>query len=436
MFVGAVGIDENLELLAKWLDRCTQTIPAKEGNKQPNLFLPFNGFNPNSGFRCEMVFDDSLCRKLTNSDIRKITKSKSSLSDRIDAAVLLYLDHVKFLAMHRNVDVIMCVIPDSLFSKITGKKSLKEEDTLEQEDTDTFENNFRRSLKAKAMAYGKPIQLVRETTLKEGKASKAQQDDATRAWNMCVALYYKSHYTTIPWRIPEDRNTPSTCHIGVGFYWSRDRTEVSTSLAQIFDELGNGVILKGTPVQVEKHNKRPYLNEEQAYQLLSKALAEYKFAVGSMPGRLVLHKTSNYREDEKEGYLAAVGEFGISTVDFVTIMDSNFRLFRKGQYPVHRGSRVSIDEQREILFTRGAVEFYRTYPGMYIPKPIEIRLAETDSSAERICKEILSLTKMNWNNTQFDRKYPITLACAHNVGEIMKYLPENQTPQINYSFYM
>ncbi len=51
-------------------------------------------------------------------------------------------------------------------------------------------------------------------------------------------------------------------------------------------------------------------------------------------------------------------------------------------------------------------------------------------------REILSLTKMNWNNTQFDRKFPITIDCSRNVGEILKYVSPEQKPQIKYSFYM
>ena len=44
---------------------------------------------------------------------------------------------------------------------------------------------------------------------------------------------------------------------------------------------------------------------------------------------------------------------------------------------------------------------------------------------------------MNWNNTQFDGKYPITIACARKVGEVMKYLTQKDAePQISYSFYM
>lgn len=59
----------------------------------------------------------------------------------------------------------------------------------------------------------------------------------------------------------------------------------------------------------------------------------------------------------------------------------------------------------------------------------------SDESPTFIAREVLGLPKMNWNNTQFDGKYPVKLGCARKVGEVMKYL-ENDRPQIRYGFYM
>jgi argonaute-like protein implicated in RNA metabolism and viral defense len=97
---------------------------------------------------------------------------------------------------------------------------------------------------------------------------------------------------------------------------------------------------------------------------------------------------------------------------------------------------ISLEDKRHILYTRGSVEYYRTYPGLYIPAPLEIRIVESDVSPKVLCEEILALSKMNWNNTQFDGKYPITIGCARKVGEIMKYLEPSEKPQIRYAFYM
>jgi hypothetical protein len=51
-----------------------------------------------------------------------------------------------------------------------------------------------------------------------------------------------------------------------------------------------------------------------------------------------------------------------------------------------------------------------------------------------IAKEILGLTKMNWNNSQFDGGEPITLRVARQVGSILKYLGLEYEPY--YRYYM
>ena len=186
----------------------------------------------------------------------------------------------------------------------------------------------------------------------------------------------------------------------------------------------------------DKNDKRPHLSNEQSYSLLKDALIKYKFALGMMPGRLVLHKTSNYYEDEMDGFIKAMEEANITEYDIITVMETELRFFRNNLYPPVRGSLFSLSEERHILYTRGSVHQYQTYPGMYIPAPIEIRIVKNVSSVKTICREILGLTKMNWNNTQFDNKYPITIACARRVGEIMKYLGDKDIPKESYAFYM
>jgi len=265
--------------------------------------------------------------------------------------------------------------------------------------------------------------------------AKGQQDDATKAWNFCTAIYYKAS-RTVPWRLPTNPNRPSVCYVGIGFYRSRDRRILHSSLAQVFDELGNSVILRGTPVGLDKQDRKPHLTMEQAHDLLMQALREYEIALNTPPGRLVVHKSSNYTEAELEGFRQAANEMRVRTMDFTSILDTNMRLIRDGSYPPYRGTGIKLDDNNHILYTRGSVEYYRTYTGMYPPQPLDVRVVDADESADTICAEILSLTKMNWNNTQFDGKYPITLACARKVGQIMKYLEAGDVPQISYSFYM
>ena len=63
-------------------------------------------------------------------------------------------------------------------------------------------------------------------------------------------------------------------------------------------------------------------------------------------------------------------------------------------------------------------------------------IAYTNESHKTIAAEILALTKMNWNNTQLDNAMPITIKAARQVGEILKYVPDDAYLESNYCYYM
>lgn len=432
IFVGGVGTSNCIDLLGKWIERCRGVIAVSSDVKQENLRVPFCGFNAGSGFGADIKFSNHLSRTLKNSELKEIL-SINNRTQRVQKAIEYYYENIKFLSQNRHVDVIVCVIPESLY-KVVANEEQPGQEALEADDPQYEELNFRRALKAKAMPLGKPLQLLRQVSLDEAKVS-GQQDDATKAWNFCTALYYKSG-PTIPWKLEQDTARASSCAVGISFYRSKDRRTLNTSLAQIFDELGNGLILRGTPVEFDKDDRMPRLTGQQAHDLLMAALNEYRVALKTFPARVVIHKTSNYTEEEIDGFESAAREINIDAVDFVTILDARLRLFRNGNYPPYRGTFASLDRDRHLLYTRGSVWYYQTYPGLYVPQPIEMRIVQSEESPAFIAQEILGLTKMNWNNTQFDGKYPVTLGCSRKVGEIMKYLTEATTPQIRYGYYM
>lgn len=110
---------------------------------------------------------------------------------------------------------------------------------------------------------------------------------------------------------------------------------------------------------------------------------------------------------------------------------------RPGDYPPLRGTALRLDDENSVLYTRGSVEFYRTYPGKYVPNPLTLRAQRQDTSTwETLLRETLALTKMNWNNTQLDGGLPITMRAARQVGEILKHVPEGVAPDSRYRFYM
>lgn len=73
---------------------------------------------------------------------------------------------------------------------------------------------------------------------------------------------------------------------------------------------------------------------------------------------------------------------------------------------------------------------------MYVPKPLLFRCESVEQTPKFLAQEILALTKMNWNNTQYDGGEPITQKAAHQVGAILKYIGEQEEIASRYSFYM
>jgi hypothetical protein len=436
--IGAVGTDKGLEKLRQWLERCKQPIPARADTLQRYLFPSFPGFHPDYGFKASLVISSEGFKSIPSEEVRKIVKDEEdSRSHKVLKALELYLKSIEFLARNRRaIDVIMCVLPNELYDAITKeeREDAEESVTKHEDELPDIEYNFRRALKAESLRLEKPLQLVRELSLTD----QASQDAATRAWNFCTAIYYKTNQT-VPWKLVTDQNEPRVCYVGVGFFRSRDKQATHTSLAQIFDELGNNVILRGGLAYEEKSDRRPHLERDQAETLLGRAIDDYILANESQPARLVLHKTSLYTDKEREGFMRACESHSIKRVDLVTFLDTTDRALRTGRYPPLRGTHITFDEKTHLLYTRGSVPFYRTYAGLYIPQPLDIRIDSADSSSEKICREILGLTKMNWNSARFDGKYPITLRCAQKVGEIMKYLPADYEPKpetISYGYYM
>src|SRR6266404_6798917 len=107
LFVGAVGTNETLEKLGEWLNKCSQYIPGKPDAMQPNLFPAFCGFNLETGFKAQFEYGSRLLRPLKNANIEEILKIPD-WNDRVEAAVKMYYEQIKFLAQNRGVDVIVC----------------------------------------------------------------------------------------------------------------------------------------------------------------------------------------------------------------------------------------------------------------------------------------------------------------------------------------
>ena len=209
----------------------------------------------------------------------------------------------------------------------------------------------------------------------------ANQDEATRAWNLHTALYYKNG--GVPWRLPRDPAQLTSCYIGIAFYKSAD-ANLHTSVAQVYNQRGDGIIVRGGPATISKEDRQPHLTEEDAQALLETALQRYRAEHRNTPARIVLHKASNYTLAEKAGFNQAANE-RLEVLELLWLTSSDHvRLYRKGQQPPLRGTMLTLSEDRHLLYSSGAVPFYKTYPGHYVPQPLGIRTIDTESPRRRL----------------------------------------------------
>lgn len=442
--LGIVGTPETIEGVAAWLEKCRDGISAKP-SKRPHLFPHFPGFGEDMPLCADFVLDDQLQRSIPQNYFDELCQGPKT-DEVLQKIAQLYLAELEYLAEKTtNVDVFVCAFP-FILSQFLEQDEV-DGDTDKTQESVAISSKFilHDLLKAQAMRFRKPTQIIHPPTYDERKRLKSKatsrnkrqlQDEATRAWNLYTALYYKAGGT--PWRLVHTPSEWSACYVGISFYKTLDETRLLTSTAQVFNERGEGVVLRGGTAQISKEDKQIHLSAEDAYNLLKNALQIYQNEHKNFPARVVIHKSSKHNDEEIAGFSKAMRTYHIEPelADFVSMTRSSTRLFRGNRYPPLRGTFLDTGGEYLVLYTKGSVDFFSTYPGLYVPRPLGFRCDRTAGTPSSLAQEILALTKMNWNNTQFDGGEPITLRCARQVGQILKYLGPNDPYEPYYRFYM
>lgn len=403
---------------------------AGKGEKHPNLHPDFPGLGNQNPFRCKFEIPDGATSVISQAKMDKIRKEPDH-AKAVDMAVTEIMEHLQALdeSSHRpNVAVI--ALPVALIERVWNAKVDSKATTEKDDSGGSDAPDFRGMLKARAMDLSFPIQIAWEDVfddaaviprkVKESRARKIQ-DQADRAWNLLVTLYYKGT-NRVPWRKMPREGEYTACYIGISFYREVGGQQLFTSAAQMFDERGKGFILKGKRAHTESRGRHPYMTSEDAEQLISDALAAYRAHHKHPPARVIVLKTSRFREEEADGIFAALESAQIEFRDLVWVQESySVKVLRDGNYPVLRGTFVQLD-RNGLLYTNGSIPYYDTYPGMYDPRPLLLcPYPGGDSTIAQIAEEVLGLTKINWNSTQMNQKLPIPIRAARAVGEVLKY---------------
>jgi hypothetical protein len=454
--VGIVGTSDLIFSMKTWLKDCQGRI-TNDG-REPFWRPAFPGIHAESCFQCSVNFGETWQQSIDANALSKTLELQNYWAQLKNISELYTSAIERMLEREPKPNVIVCITPEEVDASL--ERLSEQESAVSQPqrtrsnrtrisepgitDVDVDERisgsapfNVRRALKAAFMRFEIPTQIVRGSTLGQSLPAgrRHQQDEATKAWNLTAGLYYKagSHL----WRLADIQH--GSCYVGVSFYHERfgEKPGMRTSLAQIFTHVGDGLVLRGKSFDWDElQGTSPHLTEELAEELLRNVIRKYTdHAGGSPPTRVVLHKSSRFEKAEYEGFQKALAN-SIHQWDFVAMEKRDIQFYRQGQRPPVRGTWIRLADRDYILYTRGYIPFFRVYPGMRVPQPLEVIEHFGTSAPDTVLNEILALTKMNWNSADFSCEEPITLNFSRKVGEILALIQKGAPIKEEYRFYM
>jgi hypothetical protein len=356
-------------------------------------------------------------------DIKAIHKRK----DKFGAALRLLDEKVRLLKVkERPIDYVVFAIPAEFFDLCS---------TVDYTDPETgaVHRDLRRAFKVLGMKHDAATQIVRDRTLTAQVMTRDVDHLSDRAWNLFTGMYFK--VDGIPWA--SVNLDPETCYVGVAFYRPMGTTStLRATVAQAFDDQGEGFVLRGREFEWNeaRDGRSPHLPADAAQDLVERVIGRYNEERKTLPKRVVIYKTSAYWDNELSGFRNGLRT--VSQSDLLTLRPgSDVRLIRAGQYPPLRGTAFHCSDVTHF-YTTGYLKQLERYPHGHVPSPIEISDHVGDSPKSKLIKEVLILTKMNWNSAGFAGALPITLRFARLVGEILREVPKGFEPSPKYKFYM
>jgi hypothetical protein len=417
---GFIGSAETIDKAKQWIEQGAKGVKGDE--KHP----AFPGYDEDRGFFSKLEFDSKWVEQMTHSEIESLLTTRGP-RPRFESALDLLEDKLRMLAAKdQPPEYVIVALPDpvALKCKIANYRDA---------DRGMVHRDLRRAFKAMAMKYRIPTQLVDQATI-EGR----DKDHPSKiAWNFFTGLYFKGG--GMPWG-PVGL-TPGTCFVGISFYHASGSSvaTIQTSLVQAFDEHGDGLVLRGPDFQWDPtaHNTRsPHLSVNEAGTLVDLILRRYQDEMKQTPQRIVVHKTSKWWPEEKDGFDQAL-RTRVNRYDLLTLQpQSAVRLLPVNKYPPLRGLRFTVGDL-DFLYTTGFISSLGQFHSLHVPSPLLISdHLGYDTPRETLLREILVLTKMNWNSARFGGLMPVTIRFSRLVGDILKEFPPDKEPLPQLKFYM
>ncbi len=456
-----VGAAEGVLSFKEWsaaMNLGFAAVNKKRPERTPNtqrLWPPYPGFDVAFGGRWSDRAVASF--ELDRTKLLEASRKKDP-HERCFAVVEHFLK--AFERTHKYDDkpkVAICVVPDEVWlncrpqsyisnptdaglsayekrARTEGQADLFNDVNLEQYQ---FSPDFRRQLKARAMRHDIPLQIIRESTLRLADDNLLGERRLTavsdRMWNLGTALYYKAGGK--PWKLHSARE--GVCYIGIAFRRVAEGPRTACCAAQMFLDSGDGIVFLGEyGPWYSAENNAFHLTRTAAKNLLSGVLRTYRDLDGKPLSEVFLHCRSTIYREEFAGYQDACPP-GCKVVGIRVRADSyGPRLFRQGTRPVLRGTLLKEHDRAGFLYTAGFKPRLATYDGWETPVPLRIDIQHGDASIEQVARDILGLTKLNYNACRLGDSQPVTVGFSDAVGEILISNPTVTDRRPNFKFYI
>jgi hypothetical protein len=160
---------------------------------------------------------------------------------------------------------------------------------------------------------------------------------------------------------------------------------------------------------------------------------------GSLPQRLVLHKTTAFKTDELNGTLDALA--GIREIDCIEVGTGTpwrgvwqkkstmaDRRSEPDRFPIPRGTVLQRSGSSAFVWVAGNAPAASTTGDYYqgkksIPRPLVLTRFAGSGPLELTALEALALTKMDWNNDALYDPVPVTVRYSQRLAKTIANVP-------------
>jgi hypothetical protein len=222
-----------------------------------------------------------------------------------------------------------------------------------------------------------------------------------------------------------------------------------TCCSQVFDADGGGMDFVAYDVGQGLDLDNPHLTRDQMLAVMSRSVRLYQDRhAGNLPTRIVVNKTTRFRDDEVDGVLDAWD--ACEEVECVRVQASTpwrgVRLVaakpghgpsQPANWPVQRGTLQFLSGRDGLLYVNGTAIGLATgnnnfYQGAKsIPSPLLVTRDAGSGPLERTADDVLALTKMDWNNDALYDPLPVTIKYSQALARVIGHtrgLPDAAYP--------